>query len=332
MNDLVIPPWKSERISFPTDVLRLYPVRKTKAQKSRFRQAVQDYASQLGYPCREEPGGLGVQNLVIGDPERAAYLITAHYDTCARLPFPNFLTPCNLGIFLLFQMLLVTMIVLPVAAASALAGWITRSPILGALAANAVLLTALWLMLRGPANPSNANDNTSGVITVLETMAALPEELRETVCFVLFDLEEAGMWGSASYRRKHKKATRRQVVFNADCVGDGTEIVFIPTRKLKKHCSLRISRWKESFPDQGPVSITLRDKGICIYPSDQTQFPLGVGIAAFQRGNYIGLYLSRIHTPNDTICDQANIRLIRDCLIDLIRNELSERTKEHADL
>ena len=51
----------------------------------------------------------------------------------------------------------------------------------------------LLLMMFGPANRHNSNDNTSGVITVLEIMSTLPENLRDKVCFVLFDLEEAGL-------------------------------------------------------------------------------------------------------------------------------------------
>ena len=33
---------------------------------------------------------------VLGDPETAKVVFSAHYDTCARLPFPNFIAPKNL--------------------------------------------------------------------------------------------------------------------------------------------------------------------------------------------------------------------------------------------
>lgn len=90
------------------------------------------------------------------------------------------------------------------------------------------------LVMIGPANKHNANDNTSGVVTLLEIARSLPESQRGKVCFVLFDLEEAGLIGSAAYRKAHKKASDSQLVLNLDCVGDGDHIRFFPTKKLKK--------------------------------------------------------------------------------------------------
>ena len=60
-----------------------------------------------------------------------------------------------------------------------------------------LLWAAIVLMLIGPANSSNVNDNTSGVVTLLEIARSIPELHRKNVCFVLFDLEEAGLIGSA---------------------------------------------------------------------------------------------------------------------------------------
>ena len=77
----------------PMDVLTAFPVRKSKQQKQEFRDAVQSYLSQFGYSPTVEKGSFGCRNMVIGDPETAQYLITAHYDTCARLPIPNLITP-----------------------------------------------------------------------------------------------------------------------------------------------------------------------------------------------------------------------------------------------
>ena len=64
----------------PMDVLTQFPVRKNKQQKSSFRKAVVDYAEHLGYTVTEETGKLGDCNVILGDPETAKYLVTAHYD------------------------------------------------------------------------------------------------------------------------------------------------------------------------------------------------------------------------------------------------------------
>ena len=76
-------------LNCPMDVLDQFPIRKSKKQKQAFRDAVQSYVTGLGYDFKTEKGSLGSTNIVIGDPEKAKFLVTAHYDTCAHLPFPS---------------------------------------------------------------------------------------------------------------------------------------------------------------------------------------------------------------------------------------------------
>lgn len=64
----------------PMDVLTQFPVRKSKQQKSRFRNTVVNFGEDLGYTVTEETGKLGDCNVILGDPETAKYLLTAHYD------------------------------------------------------------------------------------------------------------------------------------------------------------------------------------------------------------------------------------------------------------
>ena len=172
------------------------------------------------------------------------------------------------------------------------------------------------LMLVGPANPHNANDNTSGVITLLEIARSLPESQREKVCFVLFDLEEAGLIGSAAYRKAHKKASDGQLVLNLDCVGDGDHIRFFPTKKLKKDRKKLTSLYK-ACGYFGKKNALVQEKGFSVYPSDQANFPYGVGICALRKKGKT-LYLSRIHTPKDTILEETNVNILRAALITFI--------------
>lgn len=298
------------------DVLTAFPVRKSKKQKQAFRAAVQSYAAALGYASTVEKGSFGCQNLVIGDPETAKYLVTAHYDTCARLPIPNLITPCNFWTFLAYQILVALVMLLPPVIPGVLVGWLTGSFDTGFL----VWYLAFWVvfvfMLFGPANPHNANDNTSGVITLLEIARTLPENQRCKVCFVLFDLEEAGLIGSGSYRKKHKKATDHQMVLNLDCVGDGSHIRMFPTKALKKDRKKLTSLYK-ACGYFGKKNVLVHEKGFSVYPSDQINFPYGVGICALRKGKH-GLYLSRIHTPRDTILEETNVNILRAALTTFI--------------
>ena len=306
----------------PMDVLTVFPVRKTKRQKQAFRDAVQAYAASIGYESRVEKGSFGCQNLILGTPEQADYLVTAHYDTCARLPIPNFLTPCNFWLFLLWQLALM-LLILGVCILGGLAvGLLTGSGSAGVWGGYLLVWILLALMLIGPANPSNANDNTSGVITLLEIAKSMPKNQRKRVCFVLFDLEEAGLIGSASYRKAHKARTDRQMVLNLDCVGDGDNLLLFPTKKLKKDRKRLTSLYK-ACGYFGKKSILLREKGFSFYPSDQANFPWGVGICTLKKRGKT-LYLGRIHTDKDIILERTNVNLLRAAIITYICRDAAQ--------
>ena len=89
------------------EILEKYQVRKTKKQKTAFIEYVKKTAELAGYDFKVEKGAFGARNIVIGDPDSAKVLYTAHYDTCARLPFPNFITPKNILVYLMYQLLIV---------------------------------------------------------------------------------------------------------------------------------------------------------------------------------------------------------------------------------
>ena len=150
-----------------------FPIRKSRKQKEAFREWFIDWAREQGYTAEEtEPKGIfRSSNVVVGDPESAQVVFTAHYDTPAVMPLPNFITPCNVPVYLLYQLLLVPVLLALPAALAALVGFVL--PRLGvepeAAAGLAGLLgfigvyVMLGFMMLGPANRSNVNDNTSGV-------------------------------------------------------------------------------------------------------------------------------------------------------------------------
>ena len=324
----------------PMDILTQFPVRRSRVQKQAFRDAVQEYAEKLGYSVSMETGAFGSRNLVIGDPETAKYLVTAHYDTCAKLPFPNLLTPFSPVLFLLYQLLISAGLLLGAALFSFLvclcvflACVFLAPPDSGFQVALIVLLlwyvgfvVFAWLFLAliyfGPANKNNANDNTSGVVTLLEIARTMPENQRHKVCFVLFDLEEKGLWGSRSYHKTHKNAADSQILLNLDCVGDGDHIRMFPTKKLKRDRKKLTSLYK-ACGYVGSKSILVHEKGFGFNPSDHRHFPYGVGICALRK-NKLCYYLGRIHTKKDTILDETNINILRAALTTFIcRDEVN---------
>ena len=81
-----------------------YQVRKTRKQKLAFEELLQKHIPSLQV---QESGFPKCRNLVIGDPEKAKVILGAHYDTCARLPFPNFITPKKPLLSILYSILIV---------------------------------------------------------------------------------------------------------------------------------------------------------------------------------------------------------------------------------
>ena len=297
------------------DVLDQFPVRKTKKQKETFRSAVCAYAERLGYQYTVERKCLSCQNVLFGDPDKAKYLVTAHYDTCAKMLLPNLITPCNSVLYFLYQLGLIVLLIIVSIAAGVAAGFLLGDESVKWISL-AIYWVLLFLMILGPANKNNANDNTSGIVTLLEIMRTMPENQRHKVCFVLFDLEEKGLWGSKSYRKVHMKATDHQLVINLDCVGDGDFIRIFPTKKLKKDRKKLTSLYK-ACGYFGKKNVLVHEKGFGIYPSDQMLFPYGVGICALKKSKF-GLYVGKIHTPKDTVLDETNVNILRAALTSFI--------------
>ncbi len=299
-----------------------YEIRKTKKQKTAFIDYVRSVAESEGYDCRVEKGALGARNIVVGDPDSAKVIYTAHYDTCVALPFPNFITPNNIFVYLLYQLSVIFLFMfIPLFFAGFIVGTVLSFANIGEELAidiafwieELIFVALLILLFFGPANKHTANDNTSGVTVLLDAMVAMPTGDREKVAFVFFDLEEAGLLGSMSFAFKHKNAMKDKLLVNFDCVSDGENVIFAVKKKAKKY----IPTLNEAFKENGELNIEIAPKGI-FYPSDQENFPCGVGVAACRKKRGI-LYLGRIHTHRDTVYLQRNIDFLTAGAVKLAR-------------
>ena len=295
-------------------VFERYQVRKNKKQKTAFIEYIRSLTVEHGYSFRVEKGSLGARNIVVGDPDTAKVVYTAHYDTCPVLPFPNFITPKNFGIYLLYQLVLTLGILLVVWGIMVGSTWLGLilatygyiSEIIIPLISILLVYSCLGLLLFGPANWHTANDNTSGVTVLVDLLIALPEEEKDSVALVFFDLEEMGLIGSSSFAKKHKQAMKHRLLVNFDCVSDGTNLLFALRKSAKRYAPAI----ETAFHSDGEFSVEVLSKGV-FYPSDQMVFPCGVGVAALKKskkGNV--LYMDRIHTPKDTVYREENIAFL----------------------
>ena len=305
-----------------------FPIRKTKEQKAAFREWVTGWAQEQGYTANVESkkGLFTSHNVVIGDPETAQVTFTAHYDTPAVMPLPNFITPCNILVYLLYNVLVALLILLVPAAVAALVGFVLpmlgvekeAAAGIGGLAGFISVYAVLGVMMLGPANKHNVNDNTSGVAAVMELMMRLPQEQRAKTAFILFDNEEKGMLGSNAYASQHKAVKKEKLIINMDCVGDGEHIMFFAnkrTRNLPCFGSLEAAMQAQ----EGRV-YHMNKLEKCIYPSDQASFKHGIAVCACNKMKAVGYYCDKIHTKKDTVCRQENLDFLAGGLTDFVHS------------
>ena len=284
-------------------ILENWQVRKTKKQKTAFIEFMQSKIPGL----RVEQGGFGNnRNLVLGDVKSADVILGAHYDTCARLPFPNFLPPKNILLYIGYSLL----ICLPFGIVAGLINaalhmvtddffityWGTFLP---------TMALVYYLFMGGKPNPHTVNDNTSGVITLCEIWAAMSDEQRAKTAFVFFDNEENGLLGSAFFRKLHKKdGLKNKLMINYDCVSDGEHMLFVLNKPALKVYG---DDFVAAFPNTAEMTAHVESSSDTMYPSDQAGFPVGVGVAAMKKKRFVGLYVDRIHTVRDTVMRRENI-------------------------
>ena len=306
------------------ELLGAYQIRKTYVQKSEFIDWVSEYAHENGISMTVEESGKRIRsrNIILGDVDKARTIITAHYDTCARMLLPNFSTPGCLPLFILEQTLLMLLV--------GLGGWFAArggyelastvmqhfpAGLFSAATGTMGAMLVLALMLAGPANPHTANDNTSGVLTVLMLARRMKE--KPGVAFVLFDNEEKGLFGSQAFIKAHPQAARRFLI-NLDCVGDGETMLYTGMKAgMRMPQAKRLLAAMERIAPEYGMKTVSGDFPKWIYPSDQMLFPRGTAFAAL-KGKRI-LYMDRIHTAADTVLEERNV----ECLLRVIEESVN---------
>lgn len=216
-------------------ILEKYQKRNTKKEKEKFYLWLDNYLKDHDITTRLEVGK-GGKNIVIGNPDTAKIILTAHYDTCAVLPIPNFIMPTTIWAFILSQIIMSIILLFFILVAIGFTNLLLPD-ILHINFIVSLVVFSIWAYF-GYGNKNTANDNTSGVIVVLETLLSLAKESRQNVCFVLFDNEEKGLLGSRAFAKTHNKIKEETLIFNFDCVSDGDNICFFAPKKQKNNIKL----------------------------------------------------------------------------------------------
>lgn len=300
-------------MSWSDKLLTEYKIRKSKKQKEKFISYIKENIDGV---VIEEGGKLvKSKNILFGNTENPEYILTAHYDTCAFSPIPNVMFPTSKLMYWLYQIVILGYLVLAMAIVMFIMLLFTDNAELILNVSSATMYIILIQMMFGFQNPNTANDNTSGVLTVIHIYETLPEDLRGKCLFVLFDNEEKGLFGSAAFKKKDKERAKKFLI-NFDCVGDGDNIFLGYTGKVE--CVSELELLKNSAPEDEKKRFVSKKIGSLYFSSDQMRFKNGVAFAAL-RGKYL-LRAARIHTPFDTKCDKENIKYLSKLVENFLKN------------
>lgn len=292
------------------EIISRFPVRRTGKEKEKFSEYAKNTAKSLGYEAKLETLSKNT-NVVIGAPDEARVIFTAHYDTPAKSLLPNLMMPKCRVLTYLFAMILPLILAF-------------LSIIVSHLIASALSIEELWapiylvlyfgvfyLSMLCFKNKNNYNDNTSGVATVFEIMAR-EENKNKGYAYILFDNEEKGLLGSKAYVKAHP-VSNKTLVINLDCVGYGDEFLFIATPDAQEDADYK--RFSESKNEEKNLHFFSTKE--CMYNSDNKRFKRSVGVCACKGSRLVKFYTPRIHTGYDTVVDKANIEFLSKTLSQL---------------
>jgi len=305
------------------ELLEKHQIRKTRGQKQGFRDWFKTHATQYNYEVVEHSykQGRGT-NLMVGNVKKADVILTAHYDTAASSIFPVTTIIGSIPKYLLGQLLMIIPIVLLATGFGILTSFLIgiafgdgmlQIYLFEALGFSLIFILIWgWQMMAGFANQKNVNDNTSGMAVLIALLEDLPLELREKVCFVIFDEEEKGLVGAQAFKKKYLEDVFTKPLINFDCVGHGDHLMFI-TKKQFRESALQ-PLLKEAVGNKAMI----KEARHYFYPSDQIIFKSGVGVAAVHRAPILGYYLSRLHSSFDTKLNENNIERLKEMMIEFI--------------
>lgn len=289
-------------------LLTVHPVRKTARQKEEFRAWLMGELKRDRWSPREEHYGKfnGSVNVIAGDPDRATVFLCAHYDTPSRMLLPDFVSPTNVAAHMGYHLLTALGLVAAAFVLSFAVSFPLNKPGLMLPLFLVLVVGLLWLSAFGPANRENANGNSSGVLALLAVARSLPRDKR--VCLLFLDNNSRNLLGAAAFKRKHPNAAASALFINFDCVGDGEELLVMPSKHSRWDGELLSALTSAFRPGEG-VQPHVLSQGLQYYPSDHRKFKFHVAVCACRKG-MLGYTIPHLRTRRDTTLREENIRYI----------------------
>lgn len=261
---------------------------------------------ERGWKCVIEETSYGKhKHVIVGDPDHAALIVSAHYDTGFNQLIPTLTVARNLPLWILWQAGVILLLFLLSFGADMLCGAFGLSPQIRSLAFIGTFVILLVLMMQTFPNRHNANSSTSGVAAVLQLAETLPEEDRSKVAFILFDDAEKGFKGSKRWAKDHAELAWMRLILHLDAIGVG-DTMMISCMDMA-HRATGFGTLKRILTETPSMNCEIHDHKGMMISSDHKSFKCGMGCACFTRRKVWGCVTRYLHTAWDTRCDQKNL-------------------------
>ena len=288
------------------------PVRRADEQKELFVNLVKQNVTN--HPVKVERLNKAHNNIIVGDFEKAEVIFTAHYDTPKRALFANLMIPRNPLLLYTYHFgIYIAMAVVSFFIAQLLSNAFNNNQTVFLISYLALYFSAFYLTTRASVNKHNANDNTSGVVSLMEIARKTNSK---KVAFIFFDNEEKGCLGSKAFNKNHGEILKNKLVINLDCVGNGNSFVFIAKPNAEKH---------QLFENLKNVCKNGNGYNFVFYPlkgsfsnSDYKNFECGIGVSCYTKSKRGVYYTGKIHTAKDKFINEKNISVISQKLLKFV--------------
>ena len=168
-------------------------------------------------------------------------------------------------------------------------------------------------------NKKNFDDNTSGVIALLELAKKIKENGIDNVKFIFVDNEEWGLLGSKAHKKyleKEQLISSHCKVISIDCVGGSGKIPLIVRNDE--------SEYADFFQKEIQKEFELCKSDEMLFPfSDNYSFKNygALNISFVERAKIpVGYYVANVHTSKDKEIDLPKIEKLTDVLTNAIKN------------
>ena len=258
-----------------------FPVRRTAAQKEAFRAWLETVCAGNGCPLRrEENGRLKHMQLVAGDPEHAALMLTCHYDTPARSLLPDISFGQNLAAFALWTLAQVLLYMIPAALGFLAAAALTGSGRLALGLFLVIYLAELTFSLWGPAR-AHSLPQDAALAAMLTVMERLPQPVRERTAFLFTDGGESGWQGAKAWCKANPMPAYTRLTVEIGPLGLGSRLL-MPESALARKCT-GYQTLRRALEENGAMETVSLSSKRCFLRGGDRAFKCGIGLYSCKR-------------------------------------------------